>query len=148
MNKLYNEYSLYDEYKYILQDPLDADIKSAQPDNYCHYTKCIIITKDNIKNVEKLVLIKDLIECLYFIYVDYGKREYDNKYWFFIGKLNNNTYFSYESGCCGTGFGLGEKSTLFLSKSQELLYNYGLTDKQRDLINNNITQRFTYPKVL
>jgi hypothetical protein len=53
----------------------------------------------------------------------------------------------YESDCCGTGFGLGSKSTLYLSKNPELLTAYGLTNKHRDLITKNIKEfRFTCPK--
>lgn len=44
----------------------------------------------------------------------------------------------YESGCSGTGFGLGSTSSLFMSKSHELLYNHSLTDKHRNLITKNI----------
>lgn len=55
-------------------------------------------------------------------------------------------YFVYESDCCGTGFGISSTTNLHFSKSQELLYNYGLTNKQRKSIDDNISQRFIYPK--
>ena len=67
-------------------------------------------------------------------YLKICKYEYDDKYWFFIGKLENNLYFSYEIGCSGTGFGLGETSLIHFSKTKELLLLYGLTDKHRNLV--------------
>ncbi len=148
MDKLFEESCSFDnyEYKHILEVALDADIRAAesdirapQPDNIFHEQKCVIITKDNIKIVNKIVLIKKFIECLYFVNVDFGEDIHDDKYWFFVGKFYNNSYFIYESGCCATGF-IGSKSSLTASKSQELLYNMGLTDKQRDMITNNINQ--------
>ena len=143
MDYLFKEYCFYEEYKNILFGPLEADCKSVNG-GYCHYQKCYFINFNTIKHVNKCMLIKDKIECLYFVYIDFGEKQWDDKYWFFVGKLTNDLYFAYESDCCGTGFGLGSSSSLYLSKTPELLYTYGLTNKHRDLINSNIniSQRF------
>lgn len=146
MDTLFDVSASYEEYKNVLVEPLYADYKSTRLnrnyETYAHCQNSFIISNNAIKQVHKCALIKGHITCLYFIYVDFGKK-WDNKYWFFIGKLDNDIYFMYESGCCGTGFGLGSKSTLYLSKTPELLCKYGLTDKHRDLISNNIDKRFT-----
>ena len=143
METLFQNSCSFEEYKYILEAPLEADLQSVFIDSYCHEQYCCAITGDKIKHINKLIIIKDKIECLYFIYINFGEKKWDNKYWFFIGRLNNQIYFAYESGCCGTGFGLGSKSSLYLSKTQELLCKYGLTDKQRELI--NMSPSFSVP---
>lgn len=140
MDNLFEEYASYEEYKNVLLEPLNADEK-INKDEYCHYQKAYFITDDKIIPIKKVVLIKDIIECLYFLYTDFGYSEWDDKYWFFVGKLNK-IYFMYESGCNGTGFGLGSESTLYLSKTPEYLIKYGFTNKHRNLIVNNIHKRF------
>ena len=143
--KVFNNSYLYEEYKIVLDEPLDADFETKQKteNEYPHYQKCYLITNDKIKQLNQNVIIKNLINCIYFVYTNFGK-EYDDKYWFFIGKLNyykeenNNLYFSYEVGHSGTGFGLGETSIIHFSKTKELLLSYGLTNKQRNLIISNI----------
>lgn len=132
---VFNNSYLYEEYKNVLDEPLDADLKTTQQNEneYPHYQKCYLIT-NKIKPLNQNVMVKHLIECLYFVYTDFGEKEYDNKYWFFIGRLKNNLYFSYEMGCSGTGFGLGETSVIHFSKTKEFLLLYGLTDKHRNLI--------------
>ncbi len=142
-----NSYS-YEEYKNVLKEPLEADRK--QNKNYFdwnssneekglweHYQKCYAITEKQIKLIEKRIIIIDLICCLYFIYVDAKSDSFDNKYWFFIGKLKNGVYFLYESKCDGTGFGFSEESYLYLAREPDLLVKFGLTNKQRDLINKH-----------
>jgi hypothetical protein len=142
MDNLFKNYSSFDEYKYILIEPLNADLLT-QDKSVCHTQKVYMITNKKINYLDnKVILIKDNIICLFFIYTDFGQKMWDDKYWFFIGKLNNDIYFSYESGCSGTGFGLGSTSTIYFSKTPELLCSYGLTNKQRDLIINNIDKRF------
>ena len=140
MNVFNNSY-LYDEYKTVLDEPLDADLKTKQlnENEYPHYQKCYLITNDKIKPLNKNVMVKHLIKCLYFVYTDFSEKEYDDKYWFFIGRLENNLYFSYEIECSGTGFGLGETSVMYFSKTKELLLLYGLTDKHRNLVNLNLS---------
>lgn len=135
MDQLFENNISYDDYKNILSTPLQADCNMNQ--NFCHYQKCYRIDTDKIKLIEKRVKIKDLIDCLYFLYVDEALDSYDDKYWFFIGKLTNDFYFVYESGCCMTGFGLGSKSSLYFSSNKDLLIKYGLTDKHRNLIKQN-----------
>ncbi len=143
---LFEKHCSYEQYKHVLLEPLEADIMALNPDKYYHKQKCFSFihseVDNNIKYINKVIIIKDIIECLFFIYTDFGEKKWDDKYWFFIGKLNNGIYFIYESDCCGTGFGLGSTSTLYLSKSKNLLYVYGLTNKHRELLNNNIHKRF------
>lgn len=144
MEKLFEEYSSFDKYKCILLEPLEADFIPNSND-YCHEQKCYVLTSDKIKHINRIALIKDNIECLFFVYVDFGQQIWDKKYWFFVGKLKNGIYFVYESGRSGTGFGFGETSQICLSKMPDVLCKYGLTDKQRDLIINNISKRFICP---
>lgn len=140
MNNLFNEFSDFENFKNNLSEPLEADeIKDLN----LHFQKCYFIKDNNIKHINKRFIIKNIIEHLYFLYIDLGEKEFDERYWFFIGKIKNkNLYFTYETGCCGTGFGLGEISTIYLSENKDLLCNYGLTNKQRYLINKNISKRF------
>lgn len=139
MDKLFSKTFSYEQYKELLQKPLEADLKFKNNINYAHYQKCIVIHNQHGPIVsDKCVSIIDKIESLYFVYTDFGCQQWDDKYYFFIGKLINNIYFSYEVGCSGTGFGLGEESIIHLSQSKELLYNYGLTNKNRELIDKNI----------
>lgn len=147
MDNLFEEYTSYEEYKNVLLEPLNADEKKTVDEHYCHFQKVYFITDDKIKHIDKIVLIKDIIKCLYFIYIDFGYKEWDDKYWFFVGKLNNEIYFTYESDCNGTGFGLGCESTLYFSKTPEYLIKYGFTNKHRELIINNIQRRFICPNV-
>ena len=143
--KVFNNSYLYEKYKNVLDEPLNADLetKSKTLDEYVHYQRCCYITNNKIRQLNKNVMIKNFINCLYFVYTDFGESEFDNKYWFFIGKLSgykeeNIVYFSYEVGRAGTGFGFGETSIIHLADTKELLLSYGLTDKQRNLIISNI----------
>lgn len=136
--EIFDSSHFYEEYKNILDEPLDADLKSVQKKDYVHFQKCYLITNSKIIPSNRNMSIKHLIECVYFVYTDFGEGEFDDKYWFFIGKLSNDLYFSYEVGCSGTGFGLGETCTMHFSKTEELLLTYGLTDKQRNFIKQNI----------
>jgi hypothetical protein len=135
MDILFQNNFTYKDYENILFEPLNADEILINPNINCHEQKAYVILPNKIKPVEKRIIIKNLIESLYFIYVDTKLNYNDDKYWFLIGKLKNGIYFSYESGCCQTGFGLGSKSSLYLSREQDHLIKYGLTNKQRELIN-------------
>jgi len=135
---LFDESRPYKEFRSALEEPLNADTQQGD-DHFAHEQKCFIIRNDAIKPVTgRTILIRDVIECLYFVYVDLGRQQWDDKYWFFVGKLVNtkghDIFFAYEAGCNGTGFGLGEQSCLHLSDSLQRLCQYGLTDKQRELI--------------
>lgn len=147
MDNLFQTHKPYEKYNYILSYPLESERKALlEPNRYYHTQNCYAICNDKIKHIDKGVIIKNKIECLFFLYVDFGEKTWDDKYWFFIGKLKEEVYFMYESDCCGTGFGLGSKSTLYFAKKPELLTTYGLTDKHRDLITKNIEEmRFTCP---
>lgn len=138
--EIFDSAHFYEEYKNILDEPLDADLKSVKMDDktYVHFQNCYLITKNKIIPSDRNMSIKHLIECIYFVYTDFGEKEFDDKYWFFIGRLTNDLYFSYEVGCSGTGFGLGETSKMYFSKSEKLLLTYGLTDKQRNFIKQSI----------
>jgi hypothetical protein len=74
----------------------------------------------------------------------YSIDKLDESYWMCIGKTNNRNnrgiyyYFMYESGWCGTGFGLCSDSKLFLAESLEDIVEYALTDEQRRLVSENI----------
>ena len=139
MDKLFDNCISFEKCKNIILEPLEADYYILHPEKFCHELKCFIINNNEIKCSNKnQPLIKNHIEYLNFIYTDFGNKEFDDKYWFFIGKSTNGIYFSYESGCCGTGFGLGSKTKIYLSKSQELLSQYALSDKQRSIIDKNI----------
>lgn len=145
MENLFQTSQPYENFKRVLSEPLIADYaKSTDSNKYCHDQTCFSITNKKIRHVKQTVVIKDEIESLYFVHVDAGRMKWDDRYWFFVGKLKHGTYFTYESGCCGTGFGLGSESKLYLSKNPELLYDYALSNEQRNLINT--TDRFTCPE--
>jgi hypothetical protein len=147
MDNLFNEYAYTEEYKNIIVEPLNADEMLNANKRYCHTQHAYFITDNAINHINKVILIKDRIKYLCFLYTDFGEKEWDNKYWFFVGKLNNGIYFMYETICCGTGFGLGAESKLYLSKKPEYLIKYSFTNKHRDLIKNNIHRRFICSKV-
>lgn len=146
MDKLFSSYTSYENYKNILEEPLNADERSIVDKDFCHEQYGYVIKNNKLEIMKKNLPIKNNIEYLYFSYVDFGEREWDDKYWFFVGKIRTkkNIYISYESGCCGTGFGLGSKSTICLADSKENLYDYGLTNKQRELINSKLKEKFVY----
>lgn len=52
----------------LLNDPLDADIRmtTTNSNDFCHYFNCTIITETKINKINKVILIKNLIEHLYF----------------------------------------------------------------------------------
>lgn len=148
MDSLFKEYHYYEEYKNILLEPLNADeTLNIDKKYYCHTQNAYFITDNTINHINKVILIKDRIKYLFFLYTDFGETEWDDKYWFFVGKLNNGIYFMYETECNGTGFGLGTQSKLYLSKKPEYLIKYSFTNKHRDLINYNIYKRFICQKV-
>jgi len=145
----------YDKYDYLLSIPLDADHRAMLDKRTMlenphleyqfrllldHEQRRYYIEPDNIKCYNnKIISLKGKIESLFFIYTDFGDIDgWSDKYWFFIGKTTYGMYFAYEVSNAGTGFGLGEESVIHFSKSQELLCKYGLTNKQRELIKNNI----------
>ena len=57
---VFNNYYLYEEYKNVLDEPLDADFETEQKteNEYPHYQKCYLITDDNIKPLYQKVMIK------------------------------------------------------------------------------------------
>lgn len=137
MDILFENYEPYHKYKHILDEPLEADI-SKYSDVSLHRQHSYYITNYSINHVDKLIKLKDQIECLFFMYVENNKEDWTDKYWFFVGKLTNGIYFTYQSNCSGTGFGLGEDSHIYLSKNTDLLCRFGFTNKQRDLIEKYI----------
>ncbi len=148
MDNLFEEYACYEEYKYILLEPFNADEElKRRGKTYCHYQNAYFINDNKINHINKVILIKDRIKYLFFLYTDFGETEWDGRYWFFVGKLKNEIYFMYETKCCGTGFGLGSETILYLSKNPNYLIKYGFTNKHRELINNNICRRFICPKM-
>jgi len=82
INIFNNSYS-YEEYKNVLDEPLDADLKATKnvEDDYPHYQECYLILNGKITQAKnkKTVELKPLIRCLYFVYTDLGEKEYDNK---------------------------------------------------------------------
>jgi hypothetical protein len=68
MDNLFKNYSSFDEYKYILIEPLNADLLT-QDKSVCHTQKVYMITNKKINYLDnKVILIKDNIICLFFIY--------------------------------------------------------------------------------
>lgn len=140
MNEVFNKPLNYNDYIHLFNEPMDIDYKSRKNYKwYKEYLHCIDATFifNNKMLISKRKLIKDKIDSFYFIYVDKGLNQYDDKYWFCIGKIkdkNNDIYFSYESMCNGTGFGLGEITTIYYSKDKDMLLKYGITDKHRNFI--------------
>lgn len=74
---------------------------------------------------------------MFFIYVDFGEDKWDDKYWFCIGKTKNDLYFSYESKCSGTGFGLGSTTKNYYTKDKNTLLKYGIENIHRTFIENH-----------
>ena len=66
------------------------------------------------------------------------------QHYYKVGKLTDDFYFTYEVRSSVAGFGLGEESTIYISRKKELLLNYGFTSKQMYLIDENIHKRFFY----
>lgn len=145
MDNLFNDYDSYDKYKNVLSEPFNADDTMIIDQNYSHTQKIYLIDDNKITPIDKLISIKNIIDCLFFLYTDFGEFDWDDRYWFFVGKLYNGFYFMYETKCNGTGFGLGTEATIYFSKIPQYLIKYGFTDKHRELIVNNIHKRFICP---
>jgi len=128
----------------IMKKPFEADLKIMVPNVDPHFAhdQYIYVCKDSLpKLINKHMKMENNIDCVYFIYNNKSDYEYDEKYWFLIGKIKTNIsnhWFSYESGCPGTGFGLGTETTIFLVQQFDILIKYCLTDKQRNLIIKHI----------
>lgn len=150
---LFQKSEPFETHKNILFEPLNADrqLKNDKTNTYCHYQQIYAIKDNKIdyhNNPDKIFVLDNMIECLYFIFTDFGtNNRWDDKYWFFVGKLTNGLYFSYETKCGGTGFGVGCCSTIYFAKNEKNLEKYGFTNSQRDLIQLNIEKRFIYSKV-
>ncbi len=99
-----------------------------------HVETTILLTQEKTRFVNVPVSILPAIQHFCFLYVDKGEHEYDDRYYFAVGVLNNGQYFSYEAGCSGTGFGFAETTKICISKDPCLLAWSGLTDKQREYI--------------
>ena len=124
------------KYLAIFSDPFNADNNTIDKNlqrTQCHYLRAFFIYNNRISPSNKLI-IKDNIDCFYFVYVDYGMDRWDDKYWFCIGKTKDECFFSYESKCCGTGFGLGSQTKIYYSRNQNILLTYGIEDKHRTFI--------------
>jgi hypothetical protein len=146
MEDLFNKSEPYEKYRYILEYPLKADLNSKTvKDKSLHGQKLYEITSKGIRQCNRKVILIDSITNLFFVYTDFGSGMFDENYWFFIAeytKDDKTVYIGYESECCGTGFGFCETSKVYLAETKELLYEYGLTYKQRYLIMKNIETRF------
>ena len=148
MEQLFAISTDFQNYQHYFALPFMADINTKAIQEGAHFVNSFDINYNQISKTKTIAVATDTIDKLHFMYVNFGERQFDAKYWFCVGQLTNGIYFSYESGCSGTGFHLGETSTIFSAKTQELLHNFGLSDKQRTLIRNNIDkdQRFLCAK--
>jgi hypothetical protein len=98
MDNLFTEYAYYEEYKNILLEPFNADEALNRGDKrHCHDQNAYFINDNKINHINKVTLIKDTIKYLFFLYTDFGETEWDDRYWFFVGNLNNGIYFMYET---------------------------------------------------
>jgi hypothetical protein len=129
------------EWKEKLSEPLKADYRYFTEVHSGHEQDLFFIMHNNLpKQVSQKQRVLDKIADILFLYADNNLDGFDDSYWFFIGKLNgikNQYYFSYETKCSGSGFGLGEKSQIYISQSLDSLVLYALTEKQRNLINED-----------
>jgi hypothetical protein len=143
MDKLFLEWADYSKYKHLLKAPLEADKQLKASKDFAHSQKGYGILDDKIKYFgdEKIISNLDKITEIYFLYID---ADMFSKSWFFVGKLTDEFYFTYEVQSSVAGFGLGEESTIYISRKKELLLNYGFTSKQIYLIDENIEKRFFY----
>ncbi len=161
MDKLFETSKPYEEVKHILERAIEADehiylqcrkypcSKFKYGCNCDHNQNLYIISNTKIKKIESYakIILKNKIKNINFLYHSlntYNSQHEDlgDGYWFCIGQLKNKSYFAFETNCCYTGFGFGEESYIYISKHKELLYNFGLTDKHRLIISNNIEERF------
>jgi hypothetical protein len=83
MDNLFQTHEPCEKYDYILSHPLESDLLALNSDNFCHTQNCYAICHDKIKHINK-VIIKNMIECLFFLYVDFGEQTWDHKYWFLL----------------------------------------------------------------
>ena len=116
------------EYHKHFDDPFNTD--KTKNKTVCHFVTAYFLFNNRISPSKQLI-IKDNIDCLYYIYVDHGNSRWDDKYWFCIGKTKDARFFSYESTCGGTGFGLGSQTKIYYAMDQEILLTYGIEDKHR-----------------
>lgn len=130
-----------------LKEPFLAEhrFRKESPDTFLHNHSLLFVSNNALPIVAKQTQNTELfIENVMFLYSDNKLDKFEESYWMCIGKTNNrnnratNYYFMYESGCCGTGFGLCSESKLFLGATLEDIVQYALTDKQRRLVSGNI----------
>jgi hypothetical protein len=132
MDSIFNE-ALTEPYQELFADPFDADWDTNHRPTQCHFLRAHFIFNNQISPSSQ-VEIKHNIDCFYFVYVDFGNERWDDKYWFCIGKTKDKRFFSYESTCSGTGFGLGSSTTIYYAKDENVLLTYGIEDKHRAFI--------------
>ena len=62
MDNLFDNKYSYEKYRDLLSEPLEADGNTKYINEQRHFQKCVVITTDNIKLVEKRVIIKNSID--------------------------------------------------------------------------------------
>lgn len=125
-----------------LKEPFTGEHRfRTEPNTFCHYHNSYFVSSNAMpRKVNQTQNTELIIEDVMFLYTDNGLDRFDESYWMCIGKTNNKNnnglhyYFMYDSGCCGTGFGLGSTSKLYLADSLEDIVDYGLTNEQRRLV--------------
>jgi len=143
MQQLFDEFAAFETYAHVLKEPFSADARRKSDPSFNHFSLTYIIKNESIQCVNKIILLNEYIECLYFLVADLGRNVWeDDRHWFVIGKLKNNLLFVYETNCSGTGFGFCEESKLILCQTPEQLTTFGLTDKHRNFIEKYIKKRF------
>ena len=97
--------------------------------------KLIKLNATHLPNVDKnKLLTRNIIKEVYFLHTyNFEEDNFHEKEFLCIGKTIGNQYFAYMGDSCGTGFGFGEVSKLFLSEKLETIILY-ITDKQRNII--------------
>ncbi len=98
--------------------------------------KKILLNATHLPKVSEMQLLtKNMIKEVYLLYMyNFEEGNYHEKEFICIGTTLKNIYFIYTGDSCGTGFGFGETSKLFLSEKLETIILYSLTDEQRKII--------------
>ena len=111
-----------------------------KPTEFCHYHETYVCTKNSLPKLctSSLPSYK-IINTITFSYTNNKLDEFEDSYWFCLGTTKDGKYFMYESDCCGSGFGLGSKSKMYIAIKMEYILLYALTDRHRHIIDVNST---------
>jgi hypothetical protein len=120
-----------------LAEPFSAEHRARSDTNVLHERKVYLLEDGQLP---KLILLpqltEDIIQRAYCVYTNFDEKRRDDKFWLCLEEAKRGMHFAFFSKCCGTGFGLGSKTELYLSKSYNDILDRALTDEMMQILTN------------